>query len=423
MNQQFNWDQFEAVGNAQPKQQAGQQQQQGEQQFDWNQYEKVKEPGQEESKGQWATRQVARSGTRAGETALGMAGNMFQAGKMLPKPPKIFDREPNFIQKAGRGLLEKLPTTEDLRKFTQSYFGDYTEPQNEYEKMGDEFTQDVTNLLLPGGKVKNALYVATGGQIVKQGMDKLGFSDEAQDTGKLGTMFVMSMINPKGIENLYKQRYSDAGKLLPNKEIGAKNLENTLDLLERNLSKGIPETTKTKVLGDVHALKAKIRDGKINSQELWQAKKDINKKMGDPEFLEYAENLYPKLTTRMNAILKKSPELPRDFKRALIEGDQAYGALHQSQNASRFLKKLHPGKSVIGILAGTAIHSPEYLPHAATGALAGAGVLKGYELMKRVNANPTMRKYYLNMLKAAAEKNSANAAMYMDKLEKELEKK
>lgn len=385
----------------------------------WKQFKTEKK---EESKGEAALRHTARSGARAGETLLGMPGEMFQAGKLLPEAPKIFQREPNLIQKKGKELLEKLPSSEDVRNFTKSFFGDYTEPQNELEKMGDEFVEDVTRLLAPGGKVKNALYVATGGTIVKKGLESLGFSEKTQDLGKLGTMFTLSMINPKGIQNLYEQKYSEARKALPNVELNAKNLEGTLVGLEKKLQQGITsEPTTKRVLNVVEELKGKIKNGKINSQELWTSKKALNKIAGDPELFEFSEHYFPKISKRMNYILKKSPELPKDFKKALMEGDQAYGSLYQSKKASRFLGKLHPGKSIAGIIAGTALHAPEYLPAAAGIATTGTGIVKGYELMQRINSNPTMRKYYLNMIKAASEENAVNAMHYMRKLEKEID--
>ena len=385
----------------------------------WKQFEKQQEP---ESTGEATLRHTVRSGTRVGEALLGMPGEIAQLGNMLPEPPKIFQREPNFIQKKGKELIEKLPTSKSLREFTKSYFGDYTEPQNELEQMGDEFVQDVTRMITPGGKIKKALYIATGGMVAKKGMEKLGFSEEAQDIGKLGTMFTMSMINPKGVQNFYEQKYSDARRSLPNVELNAKNLEGTLNSLEKKLNQGITsEPTTRRVLNVVEDLKGKIKNGKINSQELWTSKKAINKIAGDPELFEFAEHYFPKITKRMNYILKKSPELPKEFKAALKEGDQAYGSLHQSKKASRFLGKLHPGKSIAGILAGTAIHAPEYLPAAAGAVIGTQGLIKGYEMIKRVNSNPTMRKYYLNMLKAASEENAVNALHYMRKLEKELD--
>lgn len=412
MNSDF-WSQFEKQAPEKKKNQAPVKE------GFWGQFEQVKEPPKEDESE--ALRHISRTGARIGEAALGLPGEVVELAKSLPEGPKIFQREPSFVQKAGKKLLEKLPTSQDLRKFTHSYFGDYTEPQGEWEKMGDDFTQDVTRMVIPGGKVKNAMYIATGANVVKKGMEKLGFSESAQDVGKLGTMFTLSLINPKGVQNFYTQKYRDAAGALPDVELPAKNLRSTLNYLESKLNQGITsEPTKKRVLSVVDNLRSKIQGGKINSKELWESKKDINKIMGDPELFQYAEHYFPRLTKRMNFLLKKSPELPKEFKDSLIAGDQAFGSLHQSQKASRFLKKLNPGKGIGGILIAQALHSPEHLPAVAGGLAAGGGVVKSYELLKRINSNPTMRKYYLNMIKSASEENAANAAHYMHKLEKEL---
>lgn len=409
------WSQFQPKSSGTPPAPA---QKKGQSDF-WGKFQPKREP---ETLVEEGLRDVSRTGVRVGEAVLGMPGEVVQIAESFPKGPEFLQREPNVIQKTGQKLLKKLPTSESLREFTKSFFGDYTEPQSEREAMSDEFFQDAARMIAGGGKIKNALYLATGGNVVKKGMKELGFSAEAQDAGKLGTMFTLSMINPKGIQNFYEKKYSDAQKLLPNMDLNAKNLESTLNVLEKKLHQGITsEPTTRRVLNVVEELKGKIKNGKINSQELWASKKAINKIAGDPELFQFSEHYFPKLTKRMNYILKKSPQLPKEFKQSLIEGDQAFGALHQSQKSSRFLSKLHPGKGIAGLLAATALHAPEHLGAVAATAGVGGTAVKGYELMQRINANPTMRKYYLNMIKAASQENAANASHYMRKLEDELD--
>src|SRR3989304_4458977 len=69
-------------------------------------------------------RHATRTGARALETVIGLPGDFVQfakyLGDKLPEPPKFLQREPSFVQKAGRKALETLPTSQELQE-TSSY--------------------------------------------------------------------------------------------------------------------------------------------------------------------------------------------------------------------------------------------------------------------------------------------------------------
>lgn len=440
MTAQFDWNSFESVnpkkseknpaqvpedvGNISPQNMENPQQPQQKTQqntFNWNEFESAPKPKTKEEPGilEEAGRHIARSASRVGEVIGGIPGDVIKLAKSMPEIPGLPKKEPTFLQKKGKELLEKIPGSQELREFTKDYFEGFLEPQGKYEKIADDVIEDVASLFGPG-KFKKALYISLGANAVKQGLDKIGIDESKQNAGKLGTMFALSMVNPRGIQNLYKNKYDIVKKTTPNLNVSVPELEKDLTSLENVLRKGVSVPTKTAVLRPIEELKDKIKNGSIPADELVQARFDVNNLMGDPELLKYGEHQLPKLSKSINNSIQSSKELSKDFKKNFLEADQAYAALHQSKKASRFLSKLHPLKSsIVGGLI-EAIHYPEALIPTAAGLATGFSAVKAYELMQRVNANPTMRKYYVNMMKEALNENKTATMRNFNALEEKL---
>jgi hypothetical protein len=438
MTAQFDWNNFESVNPQksnvnQPNQskiiENPQEQKENPQQnaFNWGQFESAPNPNQkskeDESFLQKSGRHLARSASRVGEVIGGIPGDVVKIsksiGESIPKISGLSDREPTFLQKKGREFLEKIPGSQELREFTKDYFEGFTEPQNKWEKISDDVIEDIASLAGPG-RFKKALYISLGANAVKQGLDKIGVDEDKQNAGKLGTMFALSMVNPKGIQNFYNKKYDIVKKTTPNVNVSVPNLEKDLEGLETILRKGVSVPTKTAVLRPIEELKGKIKNGSIPADELVQARFDVNNLMGDPELLKYGEHQLPKLSKSINQSIQGSKELGKEFKQNFLEADQAYSALHQSKKASRFLGKLHPVKSSLVAGLFEALHYPEAILPTAGGLVTGYSAVKAYELMQRVNANPTMRKYYVNMMKSALNENKIATLRNFNALEEKL---
>jgi hypothetical protein len=434
MTAQFDWNNFESVNPQksnvnQPNQskniENSQEQIEKPQQntFDWGQFESSPNPNQkskeDESFLQKSGRHLARSASRVGEVIGGIPGDVIKLAKSIPEISGLPKREPTFLQKKGKELLEKIPGSHELREFTKNYFEGFTEPQDKYEKIADDVIEDIASLAGPG-KFKKALYISLGANAVKQGLDKIGVDESKQNAGKLGTMFALSMVNPKGIQKFYKNKYDIVKKTTPNINVSVPNLEKDLTGLENVLKKGVSVPTKTAVLRPIEELKGKIKNGSIPADELVQARFDVNNLMGDPELLKYGEHQLPKLSKSINESIQGSKELGKEFKKNFLEADQAYSALHQSKKASRFLSTLHPVKSSLVAAMIEGIHYPQAILPTAAGLGAGFSIVKAYELMQRVNANATMRKYYVNMMKSALDENKITALRNFNLLEEKL---
>ncbi len=367
-----------------------------------------------------------RTASRVAETFLGIPGDVsdiIQSGVLSGLETLVGFPAPDEAHEKMKGY--RPPTSQELQSASEFGTKGYTKPQNENEKEFDEFTKTVASLLGPI-KFRKALGLATLGTGVGKGLEVLGFDEPVSDAAKFGTIFTLSMFNPKGVQNLYSGLYDKVKKSIPNKIVNVKGFETRLNSIERNLKKGVSTTTKNAVLKPIEELKLKIKDGKMSAEDLITARFDLNELMGDPELLKRGKNSFPLVTRALNKAIKESPDLSKKIKDNFIAADEAYGAFQQSKKASNFIKKSLPSKPLKSILFTEGIQAlafPESVLPTAAGIAGTYGALKIHELLSRINANPTMRKYYLEMLKSASEENKISTLKFIHKLDEELEKK
>jgi hypothetical protein len=382
----------------------------------------IKEP--EESTIDKILRGGSRQASRAVETLAGIPGeigDIVQSGVLSGLESLVGIPSSNEAKEKMKGY--RPPTSQELQNVSEKASKGYLSPKNETEEGIDEFTKTVTSLLGPM-KFRKALALASIGTGVQKGLKTLGFDEPIQDLGKFGSIFTLSMFNPKGVQKLYSGLYDKVKNSVPGIDLDVKSLETRLNTIERHLKKGVATTTKNAVLKPVEELKSKIKNGKISAEDLIQARFDVNELMGDPELLKRGKNAFPLVTSAINKTIKQSPNLPSQIKKDFIAADEAYGAFQQSKKASNFIKKNLPDKPLKSALFGAALEAltyPEAIVPTGAAIIAGGAGIKFYELIKRVNANPTMRKYYLEMLKAASNENKTATLKFVHKLDKELE--
>ena len=149
-------------------------------------------------------------------------------------------------------------------------------------------------------KFRKALGVSLGSQAVKEGINLGGLGEGSQEAGKLGTMFLLSTLNPGGALKYDSSQYKKADLLSKGASIKANHLQEGLKNLSEDLHKGVTTSAKNVVLKPTEELLTKIRDGKIPVQELTSAKRDINTLMGDPALLKRERNLLKDLARQVD---------------------------------------------------------------------------------------------------------------------------
>jgi hypothetical protein len=394
-------------------------------------------------------RHVARSAARAAETAIGLPGDIVQLAKTLPgylpelpsflEPEHLKKETP--IRKGAKKLVEALPTSPELKDFTQQVAGDYLMPQSGGEEFADEVVSDLTSLLIgreipaSGGVVSKTLktvarplVASIGANLAKEGAEKLGAGEKTQMFAKLGTMLLIDLTGRKSAKALGKELYADSQKLLPEgADISAKNLSKKLGNLEKRLLKGGTAPSKTPVLTKLKEIKGKIKNGKISVSELQEFKRDLNEVSAS--LYDLPKDVKGKLKSNFNTLRsdlkstigeygKKNPEFLNTWNKA----EEVHAAIQQSQKVRKSIGnviKKHPHISGAVALGAFGL---KMSPTGALVAIPAAASLQSAELVARIMKSPTLRKHYMRTINAAIQENVPAMTKNLSALDKAMKK-
>lgn len=371
-------------------------------------------------------RHAARIGSRVAETIGGIPGDIqelirsgvFSGIEKLTGKPLTAEQE----KKSRAGKI--IPSSSEIKQFSEEASKGYTKAKNTQEELADEYATTVASLLGPM-KFRKALGVAALGMGAKKGVESLGFGEGTQEATKLGTMLISSMFNPKGVKKLYTNYYNESLRHAPEGTlVSAKPLEHKLNSLKKKLSSGIEAPTEKAVLDDLEKVLEKVKNGKVDVREMMATNRSINERMGDPTLLIRGKNLYPELKKAVNDSIKlyKNPEFIKNWRSA----NEAFAGFSQSQKLSRYITRHIGNKPLQHVLLGTFAEAAAGHPEAILPTIAASGGaflgIKGIELGQRIFSNPTLRKYYGEVLLHAAKEDSVAMMKSAKKLEKALEK-
>jgi hypothetical protein len=397
--------------------------------FNRQKYQRKEAPGPE--------RHVTRTASRVGETIAGLPGNMVKfskfIGELLPEPPKFLQKDPNFIQKYGKKALEMIPTSEDLKKSSQDYFGLWTTPQGETEKMADEFVETFTNLMIPIGQQQSFLRTAAaagGGVVAKQAAKELGAPEWAQESLKFGTTLGISMFNPGGARQYSNNLYHLADQALPDHiTVPGQNLLQELTHLQTELARGGGQHASSSgaVLNWVNRIIDHIttNNGRLNVKEGQAFIRNINEAMGDPQMLRRARELFPRVNTMVRDTMEQVQATHPEYWNFFRNANESHGAIAQGTQLGHRVEQAiqkSPLKSNLGIL----MTSASYDPRLAVGLGLGRAMIEATDILSQMYRSPVLRNYYLRMLQQAAnnDKNGLiNTVQAMDKAALKEEKK
>lgn len=366
-----------------------------------------------------AKRHSARTASRIAETIGGIPGDLtslLQSG-LLYGFEKLTGKE---VSKETRKLLDKqrkYPTTEEFKSFSEKKTGGYTSPQNDVEKSIDEVVATAASLLGPM-KFRKALGVAIGSQIAKEGLKIVGAEETGQEAGKLGTMFLLSVINPGGAIKYAASQYEKAHSLAKGATTTAAHFETRLKSMLDNLNKGVSTPGKNAVIRPTEELLAKIKNGHVPVDDLMSAKRDINTLMGDPTLLKRERKMLKGLAHEVDRAIVPYEKMNPAFSKAYRPANEIYGAVMQGDKASKFIKKILGTKSVLGVsLAESALGHPDLIIPTVTAAFASHGVAKGVDFLSRMAKSPSLRSYYMKALAAAAVEDAPTLRLYSQKID------
>ncbi len=345
--------------------------------------------------------------------------------------PEIAKKEPNFVQNMGKKVLESLPTSESLQKKYDQLTDSQYEPKSDREALLQEIGGDAATFLLGAGtwtQALKALGVAAGSNLAKEGMKELGFNEGTQNATKIGTMFTLSMFNPRGARNYVRGLYRDAEAVLPRQaSVSSVGLETRLNRLETDLSRGIRTVeSKRPVLQGIEEVRRNINQGRVEIRNLTEAKRNLNEartaKIYDPEFRgtrkvrrELRSN-YSRLSRALDDSIYDYGTQNPEFTRLYRDAQRGWAGLEQSTRASNFfsrnLKRMKFQSSLASLI-------PTYFFPGQTIALGATGFagLKSYEFMHRIMLNPILRRHYMNAAIAATRESAPAMIKSLKKLD------
>jgi len=380
----------------------------------------------EESIYEKGLRHVSRTASRALETIIGMPGDFNDLANTVIQP--LVDKLIPLNEKQKKLKEEvsfKLPTSENLKEKSNKLSKGYLQPKNEIEQMGDEATSTVASFLGPT-KFRKALGLSLAGQAIKEGSKKLGLGETTSNAAKMGTIAMMSILNPGGIKKFWKNRYDQVEALTPKGiKVEGRFLKHKTQNLIDKLKEGTGAPSELKVLNQAENVLKKIdKNGKVELRDMIATKRSLNEIAGDPDVYHRAQHLFPKLQKAVDDVIKSHPD--RNALKLYREANQAFSGYQQSKKLSRFITKNLPDKPLAKAIGGAIVEGYALGPEAVISTVAGAGAVaagvQGIELIQRIMANPTTRKFYLEMFSKGAKENIPEMIKYYNHLERELEK-
>lgn len=336
------------------------------------------------------------------------------------------------VSEGTKETIKKLrvPTTEEFEKISNKAFGGILEPKSDWAKTADETLKNFGKVLGSPLRIGHKVLIALGGQVAKEGLKYTGTKESTQEYGRIGTEFVISLLNPGGATRYAQTLYNQANRFVrPLEDVGLPTTQNLNRLLTRFVARtneGIQSAPgKATIREAAENLLEKTQAGPIRLRELIQANIDVNK------FLQ--ANLNPadrrqflQLGRFIRGAIRRSASYTNpEFYQSWTAANEIFGAVAESQKASRAILRYlgeSPVKTLTKITLAETLggHGKAVLPTIGTAIGIGTGV-KAYELASRLFTSPHLTRYYFDMVRNASLGNLPAMARSIKKIDDLLE--
>ena len=366
-----------------------------------------------------AGRHVSRSLARAGESVLGLPGDLLS----IVRAPEL------------------LPKTSTIRKHvTEKLTGDYLKPQSKAEEFFDNVVEDAALLWTPtkflkGSKTASSLIkmAAKGlagslaksalGNVAAGSAEKFGGGPKSQVAAKIGTMLLLNRVGKQKPREYAKGLYEKADALMPSSRkkislgpgsppsqlVNAPSLKAYTITEARKLAKGGFSKPETEALKKLKILYSKFEGNQISMEELTRVKRSIQADIPVVARELGKETRYAKMMNGLTGEISKTIQNQKrrfpEFVKAYNEAESAYSAVRASEVVGNAIKKhikipYVRSSPVLGALLGGASLFPKL--RAATGIVPA---YKTWQILYRVSKSPAMRRYYSQAISAATKGN------------------
>lgn len=395
-------------------------------------------------------RHVARTGSRITESLLGLPSDVLQTAQMGARGlEKVAGK---VREKIGLKPLETkerppgLPGSEELREISTKLFGEKVTAQSPTESFIDDIVSDAAVLAIPvKGKIPfrkggiplmrrsmpfiRSIGTAVAANLAAKGAEQFGFEEKGQTAAKIGTFFLAGLAGKGSVKKYWNHQYKLSEKAIPRgSKLDATKLDNKLDRLHSQLRKGGIETPSQKfVEKPIKDLQKIIHEGEMRVEDAVAAKKKINElrsglfdEVKGKGAQKYARTKINDVANFLDESLEKYGKENPKFYEHYKNANQAYAGFHQSKRVGRWINRAIPfGKLGKGsILLLETIFKPATLKVTVPAITA----FKGGELLTRMFKNPTLKRFYGNLMKDSVKENSAGFIKNLNAMEKELKK-
>ncbi len=404
---------------------------------------------EEESTSSFLGRNIAQNAARSAETVLGMPGNLKKAYTGMKDYISSFIpdelKEPKNDREQEELSFFTPPTSSDVREqvtkpLSKAVFGqeEYLEPKSENERLVGDITGDITSFFMPGtGQLKLVTRIGAPilSNLASEGLKFSGVNESTADKAKLGLMLALTLSNSSNPSKFSSERISKAKSLVPEgATANAEPLLKSLDVIKKDLSKGLTVPSKARTLQGVEELSSQVKNGRMDMHSLMDARDHINEWIAEAGGWDVPGST-KKATLRNLGKLKSSiietvdsnlsSRFPESSK--LYEsGYQAASVTHQSNAISNMIERFY-GKKAASV--GAKILFPALATGGAAtglkGAAAGIAVMPLYktgQVLYRVGKSPVLAKYYQDVITNSLKGNAPAMVKSLDRFDKQMKK-
>jgi hypothetical protein len=352
----------------------------------------------------------------------GIALKEFTSG-LLGTPGDIL----NFLNKLTKKeeTYPILPTSEEIGRFFETAAKEEFKPETTSEEYIGNTAGFLGSILGTGGPLAGGTAAKSLGRTalaaivpsaVATATEKAELPSWMRVTSTIGSALLTHRVTGKSLKSINKELYEKATSLSKNKLVKTASLERNLDKLETTLKKGVSTPPKTAIKTVIGEIRSKIKNGEIPVEELMEAKRNINERVGEFFNIKGSKNLFKNAGKIVDIGLQEFEKTNPEFKQAFRQANSMFKGLNETKAVERFLIK-HP------VLTGEAFLLKKFLGPIFTGKSIGvAASVKGIEFLLALSRNPGLRKAYNDILKNAAKNEVRGTLNSLKKFNKKIEK-
>jgi hypothetical protein len=383
-------------------------------------------------------RNQARTTSRGIETVAGLPGDLESFARWV----------------IGNDKETFLPTSKGLQEKAEKLPGGQLKAKNEFEEKSDEFFKDIVSMSIPGSGqasfVRN-LGIPIAGLLAKEGVKKIGSGEKEQAYGKMGTMFILDLLNTRrtmgmgGARRFASHLFNESERMIPQgATTTATNLQRDVRQAINALESGGTAPSTASALTKLREIEGAIQNGRIPVRFLVDARKRINDIIDAGGGFDYSvkTNVRRRAINNLNNVKNHVIDSLQEYGQANPRfgainnaANEAYAAYSASNTVSNFLKKnfgdkIQNGtlKTILGwggggIGVGGLATGIGYAPAASAAGIAALPAYQVFKVARRMFTSPVLRNYYTNIIRHSLQGNVAQTATNIRQLERELDKK